>query len=235
MIKIAGKLVPTTLVELVDPQRTALVVVDIQNDYCSPGGIYSAAGKDMSMYPAMIERTSTLINAARKSGALIIYIQNTNLSDYRSDSVAYLRFKLVIRGVKPEDLPKSEHAIEGTWGQQIVSALAPRPDDLIVKKHRSSAFVNTRLDSLLRGNNIQTTIITGVVTEGCVESTARDAGCYDYIVVLVEDCIASGNHRLHAASMDVMRARFDVTTSGQIIQAWRSVSPDMNGKIGTAS
>lgn len=220
MIEIAGKQVPTTLEELVDPRRTALILVDIQNDYCASGGKYALAGKDMSMYPQMIRRTAALLEAARRTGALVVYIQNTNLPDYRSDSVAYLRFKLVIRGVTPEDLPSSEHAIEGTWGQQIVDELAPRPDDLVVKKHRSSAFVDTRLDLLLRSNNIQTVLITGVVTEGCVESTARDASFKDYIVVLVEDCVGSGNPRLHEAAMQVMRARFDIVSANQVIDSW---------------
>lgn len=222
MIKIANKQIPMTLEELIDPMRTALILVDIQNDYCSPGGMYDQAGKNMSMYPEMIRRNAALIESARQSGALVAYIQNTNLTDYRSDSVAYLRFKLVIRGVTPEKLPESEHAIEGTWGHQIVDELAPLPNDLVVKKHRSSAFVDTRLDLLLRSNNIQTALITGVVTEGCVESTARDASFKDYIVVLVEDCIGSGNERLHNAAMEVMRNRFDVTTSDEIIAAWQA-------------
>jgi nicotinamidase-related amidase len=220
MIEIAGKQVPTTLPELVDPRHTGLILVDIQNDYCTPGGKYALTGKDLSMYPGMIERTAALVDAARQRDVLIIYIQNTNLRDFRSDSVAYLRFKLVIRGVKPEELASSEHAIEDTWGHRIVDDLKPQPRDLVVKKHRSSAFVDTQLDLLLRSNHIQTVLITGVVTEGCVESTARDASFKDYIVVLVEDCIGSGNPRLHTASMEVMRARFDVHTSGHIIRTW---------------
>jgi nicotinamidase-related amidase len=222
MIEIGNKQVPTTLEELVDPKRTALILVDIQNDYCAPGGKYDQGGKDMSMYPTMIEKTAKLIEEAHQSGTLVVYIQNTNLADYRSDSVAYLRFKILIRNVEPEDLLKTEHAIEGTWGHQIVEHLAPRPNDLVIRKHRSSAFIDTRLDLILRSNNIQTVLITGVVTEGCVESTARDASFKDYIVVLVENCIGSGNHHLHEASMAVMRNRFDVTTSDEIIKVWHA-------------
>jgi nicotinamidase-related amidase len=110
--------------------------------------------------------------------------------------------------------------VEGTWGHQIVDELKPQPHDLVVKKHRSSAFVDTELDLLLRSNSVQTVLITGVVTEGCVESTARDASFKDYIVVLLEDCIGSGNPRLHSASLEVMRARFDVYTSQHIIPNW---------------
>jgi len=220
MIEIAGKWVPTTLEELVHPRQSALILVDIQNDYCKPGGQYDLAGKDMSMYPAMIERTAALVEAARRRGVLVVYIQNTNLPDYRSDSVAYLRFKLIVRDAQAGSLPGSEHAIDGTWGHQIVDELEPRPDDLVVRKHRSSAFIGTRLDLLLRSNKVQTVLITGVVTEGCVASTARDASFQDYIVVMVEDCIGSGNAHLHAAALELMRTRFDFAASDNIIQLW---------------
>jgi len=220
MIEIAGKQVPTTLEEMVDPQRAALILVDIQNDYCALGGKRALDGEDMSLYSAMIKRIAALTSAAHQKGVLVIYVQNTNLPDYRSDSAARLRFKLNVRGVKPEELPRSEYALEGTWGQQIVDAIAPQSDDLIVKKYRPSAFTDTPLDLLLRSNDIQTVLITGVVTEGCVRSTALDASFHDYIVILVEDCIGSSNRRLHAAALEVMRAQFDITTSDQIIRVW---------------
>lgn len=224
MIEIAGKQIPNTLAELVDPHRTALILVDIQNDYCAPGGKYALAGYDMTMYPPMVERTIALVECARQNNSMIIYIQNSNLPDYRSDSVAYLRFKLILRGVQPGELRSTEHALEGTWGQQIVDALAPRPGALVVKKHRASAFVNTQLDLLLRSNQVQTVLITGVVTQGCVFSTALDASFNDYIVVIVEDCIGSSSPRLHEAALELMRTRFDFATSKQIIQIWRTMS-----------
>jgi ureidoacrylate peracid hydrolase len=226
MFEIAGKQIPTTLREMIDPKHVALILVDIQNDYCMPGGKYACEGKDMSMYSTMIERVAALITAARQNRVLVIYVQNTNLNDYRSDSVACLRYKLNIRAVSPEDLWRSEHALEGTWGHQIVDAIAPQADDLVVKKHRSSAFVNTRLDLLLRSNNVRTVLVTGVVTEGCVQSTALHASFKDYLVILVEDCIGSCSPRLHAAALDVMRTKFDVAPSHRIIRGWSTFLVD---------
>ena len=223
MIEFAGKQIPETLEELVTPQHTALLLVDIQNDYCTPGGKYALAGCDMTMYPPMIKRTAALVESARQNGVMVVYIQNANLPDYRSDSVAYLRFKLILRGIQPEELLSTEHALDGTWGQQIVGALAPRLGDLVVKKHRASAFVNTQLDLLLRSNKVQTALITGVVTQGCVFSTALDASFNDYIVVLVEDCIGSSSPRLHAAALELMKTRFDFATSQQIVRTWRTL------------
>ncbi len=223
MIEFADKQIPETLEEIVAFQHAALIVVDIQNDYCAPNGKYAVAGFDMSMYPSMIHRTASLLEAARRKGVMIVYIQNANLSDYHSDSVAYLRFKLNLRGVKPEELPDTEHALEGTWGQQIVDALTPQAGELVVKKHRASAFINTPLDLLLRSNRIQTVLITGAVTQGCVLATALDASFYDYIVVMVEDCIGSCTPRLHAAAIELMKTRFDFATSRQITQAWGTI------------
>jgi ureidoacrylate peracid hydrolase len=169
----------------------------------------------------MIEQTAALIDAARQAGVLVIYIQSTTLPGHRSDSVAWLYYKHArARRAQAEGLCWPEHSLDGTWGWQIVDAIAPRSGDLVVKKHRSSAFINTRLDLLLRSNNILTVIITGLVTEGCVQATALDASFHDYIVVLVEDCIGSCRAHLQVAALEVMRAKFDVVTSNQIIRTW---------------
>jgi nicotinamidase-related amidase len=91
----------------------------------------------------------------------------------------------------------------------------------VVKKHRSSAFVHTNLDKILRVNGIETVIVCGVVTQGCVESTVRDASFYDYYVVLVEDCVATTSHQLHEASLLVMKSRYDVVAAEALISFWQ--------------
>ena len=91
---------------------------------------------------------------------------------------------------------------------------------MIVKKYRSSGFWGTNLDMLLRSNAVQSVVVTGCTTEGCVESTARDAMFNDYYVVLPEDCVASDDRVQHDASLLLMRHRFDVTTSEQILAEW---------------
>ncbi|HEX4714357.1 MAG TPA: isochorismatase family cysteine hydrolase, partial [Ktedonobacteraceae bacterium] len=120
--------------------------------------------------------------------------------------------------------PTSEpllYTVEGTPGQEIIPELAPAAGDLIVQKYRSSGFWGTNLDMLLRSNAIETVIMTGCTTEGCVESTARDALFNDYYVVLPEDCVASDDPRQHEASLFLMRHRFDVVTSDDILAVWQ--------------
>jgi ureidoacrylate peracid hydrolase len=95
----------------------------------------------------------------------------------------------------------------------------------VVKKWRSSAFVGTNLDMVLRCNGIKTLVVTGDVTQGCVESTARDASFHDYYVVVLEDCVATYEHDLHEASLKVLRTRVDVTPSGDVLKIWEAHRP----------
>lgn len=217
---VAGKEVPMSLEELVDPATTALVIVDIQNDYCATGGRYDKAGKDMSPYPAMIRETGALLGAARDRGVMRVFIQNLNRLDYRYDSPAQLRFKLHLRGVDPERLPETEHAIEGSWGYAIVDELTPRDDEPVVRKFRSSAFAGTELSLLLTSNGIRQVVVCGVVTEGCLMSSAYHAHAEDFVVVLAEDCVGSGNPEAHEHALALMRLRFDTYTAADIVKAW---------------
>jgi nicotinamidase-related amidase len=113
----------------------------------------------------------------------------------------------------------------GTAGHEFVDELRPRAGEFVVPKWRSSAFWGTNLDLLLRSNGIKTLVVTGCTTEGCVESTARDAMFNDYHVVVVEDCVASDDRAQHDASLFLMKHRFDLTTGQQIGEAWKT-TPD---------
>ena len=103
--------------------------------------------------------------------------------------------------------------------------LAPADGDVVVKKYRSSGFWGTNLDMLLRSNGIESVVITGCTTEGCVESTARDALFNDYYVVIVEDCVASDDRAQHEASLLLMRHRFDMAGSEEMLRVWSADTP----------
>ena len=118
------------------------------------------------------------------------------------------------------DVEPLRYTAEGSEGQAILDELASRPGDLVVKKYRSSGFWGTNLDMLLRSNGIKSIVVTGCTTEGCVESTARDALFNDYYVVLAEDCVASDDQAQHEASLLLMRNRFDIAASEQILDIW---------------
>ncbi len=225
MITIENKVVYTTLAELVDRKHTALLIVDMQNDFCKTGWAFDRLGIDLSMYPSMIPRLSRLLAGARKFAVPVFYIQMTVLPGRLSESPAQIRFNLRLHLASHAATQPLLYTIEGTPGQEVIVELAPQPGDLLVRKYRSSGFWGTNLDLLLRSNGIESVIVTGCTTEGCVESTARDALFNDYYVVVPEDCLASDDRRQHEASLFLMHHRFDVVSSEDILSTWQECQP----------
>jgi ureidoacrylate peracid hydrolase len=176
----------------------------------------------VSMYSAMIPRTARLLASARQAGVLCVFIQNTTLRGHLSDSPAQVRFR--VRLAHDPSQPSLRYTEDGTWGQEFVPELAPAEGELTIKKFRSSAFVGTPLDLLLRSNGIETIVISGCTTEGCVESTARDGMFMDYYVVVVPDCVESDTREQHEASLTLMRVRFDMIASTEIRNVWDSAA-----------
>jgi nicotinamidase-related amidase len=223
VIELAGKQVLTELEELVDPSRAALVIIDMQRDFVEEGFAFDRLGVDMTMYPPVRARIATMLAEARAAGVLVVHVQMTTLPGGLSESPAQLRFNLRLHG--QSHTGPLRYTQQGDPGREFVDELAPRVGELVVPKWRSSGFWGTNLDLLLSSNGIETAVITGCTTEGCVESTARDALFNDYYVVIVEDCVASDDRAQHDASMLLMRHRFDVATSTDIIATW-SAEPD---------
>ncbi len=221
MLEVNGKVVYTELDEIVSPAHAALLIIDMQRDFVTPDGVFATLGGDLSVFPPMIERLRALAGVARDCDLPVWHIRHSMMPNLESESPAQMRFNLLI---SERCLGQSEplrYAVEGTQGAEGIPELAPAADEVIVKKHRSSAFWGTNLDVLLRSNGIEAVVVTGCTTEGCIESTARDALFNDYYAVVVEDCVASDNAALHEASLLLMRHRFDVVSSRAIISSLR--------------
>jgi nicotinamidase-related amidase len=213
MQTIWGKQVYESLDELVDPAHTAVVVVDMQNDFCHPDGYYGKLGIDMADIEAAVLAMARVVDAARDADVPVIWIMQTLLEHALADSPSWLRRRT--RGTLAP-----EWTLAGGWGQQITAPLEPQPGEPIVEKHRSSAFVGTALDLILRSQRIETCVIGGVVTQGCVESTARDATFHDYYVVMVRDCVATIDRKLHEASMLCQSTRYDFAGADDVVGRW---------------
>lgn len=226
-VRIGGKDVPETLEELVDPLRSALLIIDMQNDFCAPGGASAEAGGDVSMFEEIVPRIANIAAVARARGIRVIHARMVTLPAGASDSIAWLRLKLRANKNYGKDPGSTyEFTIAGTWGAEIVPELAPEASDIVVDKFRSSALHATALDAILRAHRIQTVVVTGCTTEGCVESTVRDLTFHDYIPVVLADCVASDHQDLHEASLAVMGAyRADITTAAQVDACWSRRSP----------
>jgi nicotinamidase-related amidase len=223
VIVVDGKAVFTELRELVDPAHTALLLIDMQRDFIEPDGAFARLGVDVSMYSESRPVLAGLLQDARRTSVLVIHIQNTALPDRMSDSPAQIRFNLRMHSEHRANGAPLRYTAPGTPGHDFVAELAPLPDELIVPKYRSSAFFGTNLDMLLRSNGIKTVVIGGCTTEGCVESTARDAMFSDLYVVIASDGVASDDREQHDASMLLMRHRFDLASAVEISGVWRSV------------
>ncbi|HET6318818.1 MAG TPA: isochorismatase family cysteine hydrolase [Chloroflexota bacterium] len=219
MREIDAKLVCETLGEVVHPTRAALLVVDVQNDYCTPGGALERDGGNISMTSAVVAEVAALVDTARSHGVPVVWIQQTWLDGGASDSPAWLYMKRR-NGIR------QERCVDGTWGHRFVDGLEPMPGEPVIRKHRSSGFIGTNLDLVLRSNRIETVIVVGVMSEGCVESTARDAAFHDYYVVLTPDAMASDILAWHEASVLTMSGRHDMVPWRTLVQLWEENQHD---------
>lgn len=194
-----------TFESTVDPKHTALLVTDVQNDFCQD-----------EPRKAMIPSIAQLLAAARTAGVFVVYIQNTVLPNGLSDSASDLarRRKLGIN---------TEVTIDGTWGHRFVDEIAPQPGDPIIRKHRLAAFIGTTLDTVLRSNAIETVVVVGTATHGCVINTAYAAVAHNYYVVAVEDAVGSWRKDLHDGALFLMRNTINyVVDTSQVVAAWQS-------------
>ncbi|HZT06585.1 MAG TPA: isochorismatase family cysteine hydrolase [Chloroflexota bacterium] len=217
---LAGIEVLGSLEERVAPRHTALLIVDMQNDYCSPGGASDRNGRDLSQIEAIVPSMARLIDSARQATVPIFFTKYTlGPGGAGLSGPEILRRGANFKGV--------ESTIKGTWGHDLISGLPHDvATDVVIEKRRLSSFTGTDLDLLLSARGVKTIVIGGVVTQGCVESTARDAANYDYYVAVVEDCVASTDPEAHATALrsmaTVLRYPEAVTTSDRIRAIWSS-------------
>ena len=196
-----------------DVAHTALLLIDIQNDFCHTNGVAGLNGKSMAMMDVMLTHSSRLLQAARKAGVLVVHVQHTVLPIGGSDAPAWRYFLSPLS-------PDGAIVVHGTWGHGFMDAVKPLPGENILIKHRSSAFFNTQLDTLLRARQVRTIAICGVLAEGCVESTLRDSFHRDYYPVLVPDATASYSEEIHSAYVLVASARHDAMATDDLIAVW---------------
>lgn len=173
-----------------NPQRAALVVVDVQNAYASPGGYLDLAGFDISGATPAIDNIVRAIAAARTAGMLVVFLQNGWDADYqeaggRGSPNWHKSNALKTMRARPELYGRL--LARGGWDYALVDALQPQTGDIVLAKPRYSAFFNTALDSMLRARDIRTLVFTGIATNVCVKSTLRDGFFLEYFGVVLHD------------------------------------------------
>ncbi|WP_255169119.1 cysteine hydrolase family protein [Natrononativus amylolyticus] len=158
-----------------DPDTTAVVVVDMQNGFCHPDGSLYAPGSE-----AVIDPIVSLVGRARGAGVQIVYTRDVHPPEQFEDAHYYDEFERW-----------GEHVLEGSWEADLVEDLDVRDEDLIVEKHTYDAFYNTELEGWLRARGIRNLVLCGTLANVCVLHTAGSAGLRDFRPLLVEDCIGA--------------------------------------------
>ena len=196
--------------------NAALVIVDLQNDYCHPDGVYARNGLTCFSIDNVIRRSAAAVVWAKGAGLPVIFVRMM----WRSDASGYpIDAGLIVEHSRP--FLRKEGLRRGTWGAEIVSEM-PTPD-YEVEKTRYSAFHNTSLEPLLRGLAVETVVLAGVITNMCVEATARDAFHRDFRAIVLRDCVSGFNQELHDASLRTMAIFTRVMTSKEVLEAGDSV------------
>jgi ureidoacrylate peracid hydrolase len=202
----------TTLEEKVNPEHAAVLVIDIQNDFCHDDGYLRKLGLDISATQSMVPRLERFIDEARKANVKIIFVQGIYNNHYLSGPFVEKDRKHGLH---------NERCLEGSWGADFYK-LTPLATEPVIRKHRYSAFVRTELDQILQAAGIKTLILAGVTTNVCVESTARDGFMRDYYIVFLSDCTATFSQEVHETTLGNITRHFGtVATSSEIIGVWQ--------------
>ena len=189
----------STLERKVRPEHTALLVIDVQNDFCAEDGFMAEEGFDVSQAQAMAARLPAILSAARAAGVLVVFIRNV----YSSEHNFYLSDVWLEQASRSREGSYTRRPVcrEGSWEGDFYGDVRPEPGDPVVTKHRFNAFRTTDLDTILRAHGVRTIVMTGVATNVCVETTARDGFMRDYYVVFADDGTAAYAEEDHRATL----------------------------------
>jgi ureidoacrylate peracid hydrolase len=192
-------------------QTTALILGDLQNDFLHRDGAYGRAGVSSAAISALPDKLASLVHAARDRGVLVVATLFTLVPGRGGEPIISPHLK----ALRPF-LAKSDFA-PGSWGQQVVDALAPA--DVCVEKIAYSAFHASRLEWVLRKCGVEQLFFTGIVTNGGVASTVRDAHVREFDCTVIEDGCAAFSDEVHRAAIEGLRPVAKIATINDVVKA----------------
>lgn len=186
-------------------EHTALIVIDMQNAYTSKGGYLDLAGFDVSATQPVVENIQKAIHTAHEAGIQVIYFKNGWDNQYKeaggSGSPNFHKSN-ALKTMRQNPALQGKLLAKGGWDFELIDALKPLPQDIVIEKPRYSGFFNTALDSMLRARGIRNLVFVGIATNVCVESTLRDGFFLEYFgTVLADACHQAGPVEAHQASL----------------------------------
>lgn len=208
------------LKEKVLPQHTALVTIDIQRDYCCQGGIFDRRGFDIAPAAALAERLNRFLGLVRGVLPHIVHLRMTKVPGLPSPATAEHNKRLGI-----------ERNYDPAFG--AFCGIEPGEGEMVINKYKYSGFFSTYLDQFIKGNNIGTLILTGLATNVCVESTARDGFTRDYRIVVVEDLTEGTSSEAKRSSLLNIGMFFgEVVRSTDLLTCWGLAETPRPGSAG---
>jgi ureidoacrylate peracid hydrolase len=208
--------------EIFDWSKTAVIVVDMQNDFCHVDGSGSLNGGDVTKHYAIVPNIQRVIDAAHGAGRPVVFIKTTH--DASTNSPAWLSRRRE---------RKHDTCVTGTWGTEYFG-VAPIEGDVEVIKHRYSAFIGTDLDLKLRSMGVEALIFTGVGTNVCVESSIRDGFMLDYYVTLLKDCTAAGDDLAYNSTLTTIGRSWGWISDSEEVSGLLAALPQTESALVTA-
>jgi nicotinamidase-related amidase len=188
-----------------DAAYSALVIIDMQRDFCDDGGYAAQAGLDTARLAGTIGNIRLLLDAARSASLLVVHTREGHLPDLSDCPPAKLARSIAAGAPIGQRGPMGRLLERGEYGHDIIDQLGPQPGEPVIDKPGYGAFHRTGLEALLQSRAIQTLILCGVTTEVCVHSTLREAVDRGFSCITVGDACAASDPALQQPALDMIR------------------------------
>jgi len=211
------------------PTHTALVIIDVQNDFCAGQGMMAVEGFDMTFVQSMAKRLPDMLARARAANVFVVFVRNI----YNATPNLYLSDVWLEQAARKREgsYVTRPVCVANSWGADFFGDVRPLENEAIVTKHRYSAFHNTDLETILRANGIRTVVLSGCATNVCVETTAREAFLRDFYVIIAEDATAAYSLERHETTLKTMDLYFgEVVSLANVVSHWDNSAATEGGR-----